>query len=362
MKVVFVVRPSLFTVRGGDTVQVESTARELHKTGVEVNIKGADEQIEYSSYSLLHFFNIRHPADMLLHIRKSKLPYVISTIHVDYSRNSERPVKGIKDRVLNLFSIDAQEYIKTIMKSVMGGDRIVSREYIWRGHKRSVKWILEHAALLLPNSENEYRRLLKSYGIEKKYKVIPNGADTGMFHLNGWQKDPDMILCVARIELIKNQLNLIKAMNGTRFRLYLIGDPAPNHQAYYRECKRISQSNIYFIGSLPQEKLVQYYGKAKVHVLPSWFETTGLSSLEALYCGCNIVVTPYGDTQDYFDRKHCFYCDPGSVESIRGVIEKAAATEAATVYIQEMAGKYNWTKAAEKTLEAYQELTINTQQ
>ena len=32
-------------------------------------------------------------------------------------------------------------------------------------------------------------------------------------------KDPLMVLCVARIEGIKNQLNLIKALNNTEYQL-----------------------------------------------------------------------------------------------------------------------------------------------
>jgi glycosyltransferase involved in cell wall biosynthesis len=216
--------------------------------------------------------------------------------------------------------------------------------------------------MLLPNSENEYKRLVQTYGIEKKYVVVPNGADTAMFRYSSTEKkDPDMVLCVARIELIKNQLNLVKALNGSRFRLYLVGDPAPNHQGYYRECKKAAAANIYFVGSLSQEDLVKYYSKAKVHVLPSWFETTGLSSLEALHCGCNIVVTRHGDTEDYFDKQHCFYCDPGSVGSIKEAIEKAAEKETDAGYIRDMAAKYNWQKAAEKTLEAYKEVKLNTQ-
>ena len=37
MKVLFIVRSTLFTAKGGDTIQVEETASELRKTGVEVD-------------------------------------------------------------------------------------------------------------------------------------------------------------------------------------------------------------------------------------------------------------------------------------------------------------------------------------
>ena len=365
LKILFLSRASLFSVRGGDTVQVTKTAEALQRSGVTIDIRLCNEKkIDYSLYDLIHFFNIRHPADMVYHIERSKLPYVISPIYVNYAKPPERKSSGIKDGVLNLFGSDAQEYLKTMAKSIFNGEKILSGNYIWKGHKRSVRWILSNAAWLLPNSESEYRRLLHAYQIEKKYSVIPNGADTSLFNYSDEDlrmKDNDMVLCVARIELLKNQLSLIKALNGTAFQLYLIGDPAPNHMSYYKECKNIAGENVHFLGAMPQEELVEYYRKAKVHVLPSWFETTGLASLEALYCGCSIVITKYGDTSDYYDPNDCFFCDPGFVGSIREAVIKASANEINTDYIDSVSSKYNWQQAAEKTLKVYEQSIGNRQ-
>ena len=361
--ILFISRASLFTVKGGDSIQVLKTAETLQKLGVTIDIKLCNEKItDYSKYDLIHFFNIRHPADMMLHIKKSNLPYVVSTIYVDYANPPTRKRKGYRDHMLNLFSSNAQEYIKTIGKSILKGEKIISGNYVWMGHKRSVKQVLKNAAMLLPNSGSEYKRLLQSYGIEKTYTIIPNGAAIEIFNYSAEDlriKDSNMVLCVARIELRKNQLSLIKALNDTPFQLYIIGNPAPNHIAYYNECKKISGQNIHFIDAMPQEELAEYYKKAKVHVLPSWFETTGLASLEALFCGCNIVVTGYGDTTDYFDTKECFYCDPGSVASIRASVEKAATHEINTSYIDLVTKKYNWQMAAAETLVAYQKIILN---
>lgn len=356
-KILFLSRASLFTVRGGDTIQVLKTAEALRQFNIDIDIKLCDEKnINYSDYLLIHFFNIR-PADMMLHIKKSNLPYVVSTIYVDYAKPNAQKATGTRDRILNFFSSDAQEYIKTIAKAMLCREKIISNGYIWKLHKRSVRWTLKNAAALLPNSENEYKRLLEAYAVEKMYAVVPNAADIEIFNYRQQDiklKDNNMVICVARIEQRKNQLNLIKALNGTAFQLYLIGSPAPNHIGYYNECRSISKSNIHFIEAIAQEELVQYYKKAKVHVLPSWFETTGLASLEALFCGCNIVVTQYGDTCDYFDTNDFIYCDPESVTSIREAVEKAASREVNTRIIDAAMKKYNWQKAAEKTFSVYQ--------
>src|SRR6186997_1543336 len=85
MKVLFLSRATLYSVYGGDTVQIESTAKYLRRLGVDVDIRLCNEQIRYADYDLIHCFNITRPADLLGHIRKSHKPFLISTIFVDYS-------------------------------------------------------------------------------------------------------------------------------------------------------------------------------------------------------------------------------------------------------------------------------------
>ena len=163
-------------------------------------------------------------------------------------------------------------------------------------------------------------------------------------------KDNKLVICAARIEGIKNQLNLIKALNNTRYTLLLIGSPAPNQKSYYEECRKTAANNIFFYNHVPQEILTGYYGAAKVHALPSWFETCGLSSLEAVAMGCNIAITDRGYTRDYFGND-AFYCDPESPESIFNAVDKAAKSDSPKQLQEKIIANYTWQKAAILTLE-----------
>lgn len=356
MNILYILRASSQAVKGGDTIQAYKTAEALRLLNVCIDIKLCNEKnIDYSTYQLIHFFNIIRPADILPHIKKSKLPYVVSTIFVDYT-DYEKQDKSFKGRLLNYFGRDSKEYLKSIARMLVNGERIQSFQYILWGQKKSIQYILRKAQILLPNSETEYQRLVKAYEIKKTYQVVCNSADTHLFNCNEESishKDPKMVLCVARIEGRKNQLNLIKALNNTQFDLYLIGNPAPNHLAYFNACKTEAADNIHFISEITQEQLADYYQKAKVHVLPSWFETTGLSSLEALFSGCNIVATKYGDTESYFKTEETFYCEPSSTSSILTAIEKAAVHRPSITNINEARARYNWQNTAIQTLEAY---------
>jgi glycosyltransferase involved in cell wall biosynthesis len=173
------------------------------------------------------------------------------------------------------------------------------------------------------------------------------------------QKEKYLVLCVARVEGIKNQLNLVKAMNNTEFKLVLIGKASTNQVSYYNECRRIAASNVTFVDYMPQQELINFYDRAQVHVLPSWFETTGLSSLEAASRGCNIVVSDRGDTKDYFEEK-AYYCDPSSPKSILDAVRNATSRSFDDSLRKKISDQYTWPIAAYKTQQAYKSIISNS--
>jgi glycosyltransferase involved in cell wall biosynthesis len=357
MRIAFISRPTLFTGKGGDTVQISNTAMQLRKLGLEIDICLSDEKIEYSKYDLLHFFNIIRPDNILPHITRSGLPFVVSTIFVDYSEYEKKARKGFLSAIFRIMPPDFIEYLKTIARALVSGEKIKSKYFFFNGQKRSIRKIAKMAGMLLPNSNNEYERFRLAYGISKKYKVIPNGIDTGLFKpgLASVRRDNFLILCIARIEGLKNQLNLILAFANTPYRLIIIGAMAPNQSNYYEQCKLAATENIQFIDFINQEALLDYYLKAKVHVLPSWFETTGLSSLEAAAMGCNVVITRKGDASEYF-KDYAYYCDPESPDSIFQAVKQAATDEVKSGLSSLVRSQYTWEEAAKKTLEAYKQI------
>ncbi|HEX3767518.1 MAG TPA: glycosyltransferase family 4 protein [Puia sp.] len=360
MKVAFISRASLFSDRGGDTIQIVNTATNLRILGIDVDIFLADQKPDYSKYDLLHFFNIIRPDDILPHINRSLIPFVVSTIFVDYSEYEKKARQGPSAFLFRFLSANLIEYLKALARFAVNGVKIKSGYFLFHGQKKSIRKIIRMTQILLPNSKSEYDRLLNAYDIHKKYKVIPNGIDKNLF-INGTgeiERDARLILCVARIEGRKNQLNLIRALTNSHYRLVLVGAVATNQLDYYKECKKAAGPNIEFIDFIEQNLLLDYYRKAKVHVLPSWFETTGLSSLEAAAMGCNIVITRKGDAYEYFEND-AYYCDPESPDSIFRAVEQAAQNEIANGLSSKVLNQFTWQIAAKKTMEAYADLLDN---
>jgi glycosyltransferase involved in cell wall biosynthesis len=356
MKVAFITRSSLFSSSGGDTLQVLNTAKYLGKLNVRVDVKLTNKQINYEEYDLLHFFSLVRPSDILPHIRKSKKPFVVTPLLIDYSEFDKQYRKGISGKIFRFFSTDQIEYLKTIARWARRQQRLRNSVYLLKGQRSSIKYILRKAALILPNSEMEYNRLIHNYKITPPYCTVPNGIEPDLFHrISDTEKDKYMVIAVARIEGLKNQINLIKALNNSEYQLYIIGKPAINQKKYYDECRSLAANNIHFINHLRQEELLPYYRKAKVHILPSWFETCGLSSLEAAAMGCNVVITNKGYASEYF-QNHAFYCDPSSPASIREAILSASNGVACTKFQQKIRSNFTWQNAAAITYEAYKKI------
>src|SRR5882672_9154921 len=142
MRIAFIIRSTLCDVPGGDTIQVLQTAKHLQESGVGVTIYLTNASIDYSRYDLLHFFNIT----------KTNKPFVVSPILVDYSEYDRKYRKGFSGFLLQYFSADTNEYIKTVSRWLKGKDALRSKNYLWKGQQKSIRQVLEKAAWLLPNS------------------------------------------------------------------------------------------------------------------------------------------------------------------------------------------------------------------
>jgi glycosyltransferase involved in cell wall biosynthesis len=356
MRIAIITRSTLYNVPGGDTVQVVQTSAALRAIGIDTDIILTTDKIDYDRYDLFHFTNITRPADILYHTRRAHKPYVVSPLLVDYSEYDSHHRHGLSGWLLRQLPTHLNEYTKTVARWAVGRDSIRSKSYILKGQRNSIREIIKKAAMVLPNSGTEYEKLYAEYGIAKEYSIVPNGIDTSLFHPNGThERDNDLVLCAARIEGIKNQLNLVIALNNTRFKLVLVGSYAPNQKRYYETCRKAAAPNVEFHDHVPQDQLAGFYKKAKVHVLPSWFETCGLSSLEAAAMGCNIVVTAKGFTREYFGDD-AIYCDPGDTTSILKSIEFASGQANNKSLQERISSQFTWQRAAAITAAAYKKV------
>jgi glycosyltransferase involved in cell wall biosynthesis len=224
--------------------------------------------------------------------------------------------------------------------------------------------LLELADAFLPNSESEMRRLQNDLNVRvanSRVFPVPNGVDSDFYRPDivvsqeippRLRRFAGCVLCVARIGGAKNQLGLVRSLGGAGLPLVLVGQASVMQAAYLRRLRREAGKHVNILGFVTEEEKRWLYHLARVHVLPSWIETTGLSSLEAAAMNCAIVTTSRGDAREYFGDL-AYYCDPEDISSIRTAVLRAYEDGARAELAQKVRKLYTWNRAGEATIRAY---------
>lgn len=362
MKVLFQSRKTLFTAPGGDTTQILKTKEYLEKLGVSVDIS-LELTPDVSNYDIVHVFNLMRPQELYLQVKNAKKygkKVALSTIYGPYEEYEKKARGGILQVMNNMLSITQIEYLKVIARAVLNFEFSKGTcVYLLNGHKRLQRKIIKMVDVFLPNSDSEMLRVAKDFNLSSyNYIAVANAVDVNKFNYDKVSIDPelekyrDCVLCVSRIEGRKNQLNIIRACNELPYKFVYIGKAGANFQKYFEQCKKEANSNTYFLGQIEHEKLPQFYKLAKVHILASWMETPGLSSLEAGVMRTNIVVTKKGDTEDYF-KDMAFYCEPDDLTSIKKAVKQAYETPFKENLLKRILDNYTWEDTARQTLDGY---------
>lgn len=363
MNILFQSRKTLYSAPGGDTTQILKTKEFLEKLGVKVDIS-LELTPDVSKYDIVHVFNLMRPQELYLQVKNAKKygkKVALSTIYGPYEEYEKKARGGILQVLNNMLSITQIEYLKVIARAVLNFEFSEGTlVYLLNGHKRLQKKIIKMVDVFLPNSDSEMLRVAKDFHLNKyNYVAVANAVDISKFNYEKVSIDPelekyrDCVLCVSRIEGRKNQLNIIRACKDLPYTFVFIGKPGPNFKKYYEQCKKEANSNTFFLGQIEHEKLPQFYKLAKVHILASWMETPGLSSLEAGVMRTNVVVTKKGDTEDYF-KQYAYYCEPDDLETIKDAVVKAYNAPFDDNLLQRILKNYTWEDTARQTLSGYQ--------
>lgn len=347
LKVLFVSRPNLLTQVGGDTLHLQQNRLYLQKLGVETSLWDGSQNLK--EFQLIHFFGLSRPAN-LMPLLKCGLPIVVSSIYVDYQK-ADREASRMRATLQQLLGQHGLEYLKLLARAAKGREQWPGLAYLLEGQRGSIRKILDQSVALITASESELGIIVEDFPFAGDHYVVRLGTE----HLpplapNKQKKD---VLCVARIEPIKNQINLIRAQAGCDWKLHLVGDAAPAHVGYLNTCKTEAGPKVLFHNSRNHEECASMYNKAKVHVLPSYYETTGLASLEALHFGCQIVVNDHPISRELFGE-HAFYAKVDDPKSLRQAIQKAL--NSTDTHKQWLHDHFSWSEAAHKILTIYRKV------
>lgn len=339
---------------GGDVTQLLKTkeALEAHHP-VQVAIVDSLESPELNSADIVHVFNVQQPEIGLPYLKTARergKKTALSTIFWDLSHAHYA-------MVLNRFGMDAcrMGFLKPLACAAFG--LMGKPDYFSGASKARVLEMIEQADVLLPNSIEEGEMLARYVGKPaSSWRIAPvvNAVDTSVFTPEGAMERSGVIQA-GNFEAVKNHMATIREDIPETF----VGNPT--NPSYVARLKSKAGSNVTVVDrSVSPVELAELYRKHRVHANPSFRESPGLATMEALACGCRVVVAdaPYCPIQTYFGEligKAVFVCDPYSRASVRRAIDQAAASTA-EVDLSAWLAKFSWMETARQTFEAYREV------
>ena len=338
----------------GDATQMRETVKALRMIpGIEVECLyyASDKALSTSNGDSIRWseladkFDVAHLFTMLpkgyakVHPHLAKLPTLLSTV---FWNNLFREYISVKNGTTPRFIIRSFEYI--------------FRRLTGLKKRNCYSW----CSGILPNSWAEGNVFRKEFALKDSAFCVPiPNAITLPCDITDLPRSEDVpssdyIVCPGIFAPRKNQIALIKAMQGSNIPIVFMGksfDPIPH---FYDKCKRLADNNMYFLGHIPSnsEKYWAILRHARAAVLTSDCETPGIAMLEAALAGARPIVPLYGGTPEYYGLM-AEYLNPFSRKSIKEAVISAWNRGRLTSEEADSFKKFSWTWTAQLTAQAY---------
>lgn len=200
---------------------------------------------------------------------------IVTRLHTTHIAYLHSPMRYVWD--------SHEEYLEVLKKK---------RNFLLRGILSYLRiWDFEAAQrpeVLIANSLYTKKRIEKYYRREAEL-LYPASK---LFITAGTGEKKTFFLLVSRLTKIKRIDAVIEAFNKLDFPLLIVGT-GPEKKAL----QKMAQSNIQFLGFVPDEKLATLYSQARALVFPSE-EDFGLTALEAHQAGTPVIAFDYGGIKE----------------------------------------------------------------
>ena len=191
---------------------------------------------------------------------------------------------------------DLRQYQQTNLK----------REFIKENIKKLDK-------IFAPSIEHK-NKIVELFGVNKNIiDVIGIGYNSDIFYideeLHNVEKNSEnkttKLLYVGKVAKKKGVLSLVKAfkmINAKNISLDIIGGAGDKdeYEEILNECKStLNQINI--LPPMPQTELAKEYNSHEIFILPSFSEGIPMVPIEAMACGCKLIITDLPGVKEFYD-------------------------------------------------------------
>jgi len=305
MKVLFTNRPKNVWI-GGDYVQMERTAEELIKIGVDVEIIESGllrPAIRIREFDIVHNFNFSMEwavySCWMANIHKK--PWVSSMIYAE-----------------------TDQFVPYDKQQIM----------------------IDNCSAAVFLNQGEIDRARRRLSLKDEIiHIIPNGIDDFWFQqVNSKNKYGDYVLSVGRLEAFKGQLAVAKACKQLGLKYICVGE-----RLYEDYAKEVEAHGAIILPPMGREELIKMYKHAKVMVLASRAELMSLAVMEAMAQDCPVVLTDHSE----WKPDDVSLCEFENITSIKKAIKKEYGRK---VNHSKEIKKYRWEEVAKSLKKLYENI------
>ncbi len=160
------------------------------------------------------------------------------------------------------------------------------------------KRMYKNADKLIAISEDTMKTLISNYEVEpSKVDLIYSGVNINKF------RKIDNIKKIKHSLLFVGRLDKRKGINFLLETILLVKKEIPNIKLFIIGCGKMRkklerfvrdndiESNVKFLGFIPDSHLLRWYNRCQITIVPSLFEGLGLTVIESLACGTPVIAT-----------------------------------------------------------------------
>ena len=375
MKVLVFVREDALIRQGGDFLSISDKEKKLNDLGIFLTFS-SNPKTSLIDFDLIHIHqsisNIFNIFSIYKNIRKHRKPFSIKPfynpiIDIDnYRKNTDDFKIRLLSKIFNYYNYIKYKNLYNLLKKLR---LITFFKSFYLSPKYLTKIILKKS-YCITDSKFELQKLSSELNVDFNHSKVVNASLNLTDDLKKVSKNifydkfklDNFVLCVGRIEPLKNQNRLLMSLIKANLKVLVIGKLQKLHKNYGISFKKLIKENrnFYWIEDMDRKTLCSAFKNAKVLTIPSWTETAGMTALEGAYFGCNLALTNRGACKEYF-QNNALYMNPNSIKSIRECIINSynlpKNAKKLRNYVQE---KFSLNKTAIELSKAFNDTLNNT--
>jgi alpha-1,3-rhamnosyl/mannosyltransferase len=223
-------------------------------------------------------------------------------------------------------------------------------------------------------TEASKRQLIENFRLDpESVTAVPNGVDSffrsaesppGIDHRDPFILNVNSVpsqskICRKNIDTLFQAFGTYRS-DGGQYELHTVGEGWESERIQRLLDTHGIHEEFVTHGAVSRQRLRELYRSASLYVYPSRYEGFGLSTLEAMACGCPVVVPEQPNLAEVTDDSASVYGSPEDASRLTRTLHQLEKNgeRRATLRVQGLdnATQYSWQRCAEETLQVYRKI------